>query len=651
MPSFGIRAIKPVPIPALHFNTIKRGSDMYKGGYTGKILRINLSEKTSEEVPLPPKVALDYIGGAGFGIHFLYEEITAGVDPLGPENKLIFASGPFSGTTIPCASRMAVAAKSPLTNTAAVALSGGHFPVELKFAGYDALIVEGKAEKPTYLEIKDGGVRFRNAAGLWGMSTSDCQQVIKNELKDQGVRIACIGPAGENLSRIACIINERRAAGRKGLGAVMGSKNLKAIAMRGHDSIAVASKDKLKRARGKMMGAMKESPILYSEFSKTGTPSNVDNTCALGIFPAKNWTATGEFAPVEKIGVQALRTRNVGREFCYGCPVGCSQLKLAREEPYKGALAEGPEFETMYAFGGETGIENADAIIAADRLADELGLDTISAGVTIGFAMELYEKGILKPADTGGLSLQFGNHQAMVALLKQMAFRHGLGDLLADGVKIAVEKIGQGADNYAMHVKGLELPAYDVRGAKAHGLNYATSFCGADHNRGYAFQEIFGIPVPYAVDRFASEGKGRLTKWNQDVRTATSDCPTMCVFLLDMAVASFATKNTAALMEAVTGHTYSPEDVERVGERINNLARAFNTREGFGRKEDTLPERIMKEPLRQGASKGQMISQEELDRMLDEYYLARGWNPETGAPGREKLIELGLESVADDLEL
>ena len=267
MPCFGIHVPGSLYIPALHFNSIMQGNDMFNGGYTGKILRINLTEKTSKEEPLPLNVAQDYIGGAGFGIYYLYGEV---------------------------------------------------------------------------------------------------------------------------------------AAGRKGLGAVMGAKNLKAISMRGSGSVAVASKEKLSRARGEMMGAMKESPILYSEFSKIGTPSNVDNTCALGIFPAKNWTATGEFTPLEKIGVQALKSRNVGREFCYGCPVGCSQLKLAREKPYKGTLTEGPEFETMYAFGGETGVDNADAIIAADRLADELGLDTISAGVTIGFAMELFEKGILKPSDTEG---------------------------------------------------------------------------------------------------------------------------------------------------------------------------------------------------------------------------------------------------------
>lgn len=622
---------------------------MYRGGYTGKVLRINLTESKATEEALPLEAARNFIGGAGFGIKYLYDELKAGIDPLGPENKLIFASGPFSGTAIPCASRISITAKSPLTHTIAVSLSGGYFPVELKFAGYDALIIEGKAEKPTYVWIKDGEVRFRNAKALWGMKTTDCQQVIKNELKDQNARIACIGPAGENLSKISCIINEMRAAGRKGLGAVMGSKHLKAIAIRGTGSVKIASKEKLKSAMKTMTKAMKDSPVLYTEFSKTGTPSNVDNTCALGIFPAKNWTATGEFTPVEQIGVEHLGTRNAGREFCYGCPVGCSQLRLAKSEPYSGVLTEGPEFETMYSFGGVTGVDNVDAIIAADRLADELGLDSISAGVTIAFAMELFEKGILGLKDTGDLSLHFGNHEAMLTLLRLIAYRDGLGALLADGVRVAAEQIGKGAEKYAMHVKGLELPAYDVRGAKAHGLNYATAFCGADHNRGYAFQEIFGIPIPYAVDRFTPEGKGRLTKWNQDVRTATSDCPTMCVFLLDMAMAPFATQNTADLMEAVTGLKYTPEEIERVGERINNLARAFNAREGFGRKEDTLPKRIMTEPLRSGASKGQIITPDELDHMLDEYYAARGWDRDTGNPTRKKLVELGLEYAADQL--
>ncbi len=621
----------------------------YAGGYTGKILRVNLTDKRTKEEKLPVEIARDFIGGAGFGVKFLYDEVKAGTNPLGLENKLIFAPGPFTGTTVPCASRIAITGKSPLTNAVGMCLSGGHFPAELKHAGYDVLIIEGKSEKPTYIWIKDGEVRFRDASRVWGTQTSDCQQIIKDELNDQNVRISCIGPAGEHLSKISCIINERRAAGRKGLGAVMGSKNLKAIAVLGSGSLNIASKEKFKVARGQMLKAMKESPVLYPQFANTGTPSNVDNTCALGIFPAKNWSATGKFAPVDQIGVEALETRRIGKEHCYDCPVGCSQLRLARTGPYAGILAEGPEFETLYSFGGQTGVDNMDSIIAADRLCDELGLDTISAGVTIGFAMELFEKGILTLADTGGLELNFGNHQAMNTLIRLIAFREGMGDLLSDGVKIASTRIGKGAERFAMHIKGLELPGYDVRGAKAHGLGYATAFTGADHNRGYAFQEIFGVPVPYAVDRLSIEGKGKLTKWNQDVRTATCDCPTMCVFLLDTAMAPTATENTAALMEAVTGLTLTPEEVTQVGERINNLARAFNVREGFTRADDTFPDRLMTEPLQSGASKGQLISKEDLNAMLDEYYTLRGWDLNTGIPTRKKLIELSLDYVADQL--
>ena len=623
---------------------------MYKGGYSGKVLRVNLTEQNSTVEDLPEEIAKDFIGGAGFGIKYLFDEVKGGTDALGPDNKLIFASGPFSGTTIPCASRMAVTAKSPLTGAVGMALTGGYFPVELKFAGYDALIIEGKSETPTYVWIKDGEVKFRSAKKLWGMKTTDTQQIIKNELHDQNIRIACIGPAGENQIKIACIINEWRAVGRKGLGAVMGSKNLKAIAIRGTGEVAVADKDKLKAARGEMTKAMKESPVLYPNFSKLGTSMVVDHTCAIGIFPTKNFTATGEYNPVDKIGVEVQVTRNVGSEACYGCPVSCSQLKLAKTGPYAGVLTEGPEFETMYSYGGVTGVEDIDAIIAADRMADELGFDTMSSGVTIAFAMELYEKGILTKEDTGGLELNFGNHEAMNTVLRQMAFREGIGDLLADGSRAAAERIGKGSEKYAMHVKGLELPAYDVRGAKAHGLNYATSFTGADHCRGYAFQEIFGIPVPHEVDRFAVEGKGKLTMWNQDIRTATTDAPTMCAFLLDMAVVGIAAQNTASLMEAVTDLTYTPDDVLQVGERINNLAHAFNVREGLTRADDTLPERLLTEPLKGGASKGHFISREELDQMLDEYYAERGWDVETGVPTREKLEELGLGYVTDQLK-
>jgi aldehyde:ferredoxin oxidoreductase len=624
---------------------------MVSGGYAGKVLRLNLSNRTAKEEPLSEEMARDFIGGTGFGIKYLFDEVKPGTDPLGPDNILVFAPGPFTGAGVPCASRMAVTGKSPLTGAVGMALSGGEFPTEIKYAGWDAIIIEGRAKKPTYVAITGKDVRFRDAKNCWGTLTFDCQQIIKDELNDQNVRVCCIGPAGENLSKMASIINERRAVGRKGLGAVMGSKNLKAIAIRGTEPVAIASEKEYKKARSALLKAFKESPVLYPQFSEHGTPMVTDLTGAMGVLPAKNWSATGEFVPIEGIGRDALASRKVGREHCHDCPVGCSQLRVAKTGSYAGILTEGPDFETVYAFGSVVGMTEVDPIIAADRLADQLGLDTISSGVTIAFAMELFEKGFLTLEETDGIDLSFGNDEAMIKVLRKIAFRDGLGDLLADGSLAAAKKIGKGTVKYAMQVKGLELPGYDVRALKAHGLGYATSYTGADHCRGYAFQEVFGVPIPWEVDRFAIEDKGKLTIWNQDVRTSALDCAPMCAFLLDMAVPATACQNTAALMEAVTGLSFTPEEVMKVGERVNNLAKAFNVREGFTRADDTLPERLMTEPLKAGASKGHMISREDLDTMLDEYYSLRGWDVKTGNPTRGKLTDLGLAYVADALGL
>ena len=621
---------------------------MYLGGYTGKILRIDLTEERYEIENLSSETAKKYIGGAGFAIKTLYDEVPENADALGPDNRLIFAAGPFTGTSVPCASRMAVATKSPLTQAVGMALSGGYFPAEMKFSGFDMIIIQGKAKHPTYLWISEGKVRFRKADKLWGSQTGDCQQMIKDDLGDQNIRIACIGPAGENLCNFAAIINERRAFGRKGVGTVMGSKNLKAIALRGTQKPVVASEEKLKVARAEMAKTMKNSEVLYPAFAKMGTPMVVDHTSQIGIFPLKNFSATGEIDFSGKIGMAAQGPLTVGKAHCYNCPVGCTQLKVSKKGEYAGALGE-PEFETLYSLGGMTGVENAEAIVAADRLCDELGIDSMSAGVAVAFAMELFEKGIITEDDLGGFSAQFGDHHAMIKLIRMMAFREGFGDILAGGVKLAAKKIGKGSESYAMHVKGLELPGYDVRGAKAHGLNYATAFTGADHCRGYAFQEIFDIPVPHPVDRFSAEGKGKLTVWNQDVRTATTDCPTMCGFLLDMALPGNALENTASLMEAVTGLKFTPEDVQRVGERINNVAKAFNMRQGLTKTDDTLPKRLMEEPLKAGESKGHMISRAELDQMLTEYYKERGWDPVSGTPTKEKLQSLGLEDIAEEI--
>lgn len=623
---------------------------MFKGGYMGKVLRVNLTTKkiTTEELPYP--IAKDYMGGSGFGVKYLFDEVPPDVDPLSPENKLIFANGPLAGTSAPCASRISVTTKSPLTGAVGMSLSGGYFPVELKFAGYDVLIIEGKSEEPVYLVIKDDIVGIRSAKKIWGLDTFDTQVILKQELKEQNARIACIGPAGENLSKMACIINEKRAFGRKGVGTVMGSKNLKAIAVRGTNQVPIADEEAFKKARTFMLGKMKESPVLYPEFSKFGTPMLVEATSALGIFPSENYRTTGEKSYVEGLGGEASLSRKKGSERCSGCPVGCSQLKLARgDNKYAGASSD-PEYETYYSFGGETGVDNLDSVIYADQLCDKLGLDTMSVGVTIGFAMELFERGILTLEDTKGVELKFGNDKAMIDLIKDIAYKtDGLGALLADGTKIASKKIGEGSEAYAMNIKGLELPAYDPRGAKAHGLNYATAYTGADHNRGYAIQEIFGVPFPKAVDRFEIKGKGELTKWNQDIRCATTDCPAMCGFLIDMAMNAVAQKNTADMVTSASGVIFTPEDVEKVGERVNNIARIYNISAGFTRDDDTFPERILTEPIKDGGSKGHYISREDLKVMLDEYYTARNWTMD-GVPTREKLEELGLKDGITKLE-
>jgi aldehyde:ferredoxin oxidoreductase len=610
-------------------------------GYMGKVLRINLTDQTSKTEPLPEDLARKMMGGVGFAFNYLYNEFTPRTQPLDKENLLVFAVGPLNATGAPCSNRMAVASKSPLTNTIAAAYSGGHFPDELKRAGYDVIIVEGKAEKPVYIQIQDNEVRFRPAGKFSGMITSDTQLFIKDELKDQNYRVACIGPAGERLIPMSCIVNERRAAGRKGLGAVMGSKNLKAIAIRGSQKPTVFDARAFQEARSGLLKSMKESPQLYPVFAKAGTPMVVDVLTGLGAFPIQNWTKTGEIDMVPTLGTAAQDKAITDRAFCDACPVGCSQVKLVKSGPYAGYLSEGPEFETTYSLGSNLSIDYLPAVIAGDRLCDEFGLDTISTGVAIGFGMELFEREIITLKDTEGIELKFGNHKAMIEMIRKIAFKDGLGALLSQGTKKAAEIIGKGTDQYAINVKGLELPAYDVRGAKAHGLNFATAYNGADHCRGYAFQEIFGIPIPEQVDRFAAKGKGKLTKWNQDTRCATTDCPTLCGFIMDMAIPGDACMHIGKLVSAVTGYSFDEAEVQRVGERVNNLARLFNIREGFTRKDDTFPPRLMTEKIKSGASAGAVISPEDLEIMLDEYYEARGWD-KSGKPTESKLKELGL---------
>lgn len=635
---------------------------MYTGGYTGQVLWIDLTNKQATIEPTVPELARLFLGGAGFGVKTLYDRVLPGTDPLSPQNTLVFAPGPLTGTSSPCSSRITVTARSPLTGAVGMSTSGGHFPAELKFAGFDAIVIHGQATEPTYLVIRNGKAAFRSAKGLWGTGTTDCQAFIKEDLGDQNFRVACIGPAGEHLSRIACVINERRAMGRKGIGAVMGAKRLKAIAIRGEAGLAVAHPDRFEAARRELLQRFKTSPSLYPEMSKYGTSTVVDVACELGIFPTKNYTATGLFAPMEEIGYEAQAKDIIRQNPCYNCPVACSQVRMARSGDFTGALTEGPEFESSWSLGGATGVTDVSALYWADRLCDEYGLDTMSTGATIAFAMELAERGVLSPEETDGIELRFGDHRSMIRMIHRIAHRQGFGAVLADGTMAAARQIGRGSGSYALHVKGLELPGYDVRGAKAHGLNYATAYVGADHNRGYAAQEIFGSAIPVAVDRFTVDGKAELCKWNQVMKTALCDCPTFCAFLLSDGVAFLRpveqglsdahsegrVVNLAELISAATGMEYSPRELIDVGERVNTLGRCFNLREGFSRQDDYLPDRLTEEPIPGGLSKGHLTSRRDQDVLLARYYEVYGYD-HRGVPTEERLHHLGLKEVAEDL--
>lgn len=606
-------------------------------GWAGKILRIDLSKRKILKQPLSQQLARNFVGGRGLGAKILFDELKPRTDPLSENNILIVAVGPLTGTSIPT-SRCVFVTKSPLTHAYLCSFMGGFFPAELKFAGYDALIVSGKAEEPVYIWIKDDEVEIRNAKEVWGMQTDETEKKIRQET-DPKARVACIGPAGENLVKYACVIADRRAAGRGGVGAVMASKNLKAIAVRGSGQVNIADPETFKKLRKNLFKEVTSVPQMLSRYGSSGVVSIMNE---LGVLPTRNFI-TGVFEGIEKISGETFDKFTIKKETCFSCPIGCGQVRVVKDGPYAGFETVGPEYETIVMFGSHCGNSCPEAIIAADSLCDKLGLDTMSTGYVIGFVMDLYEKGILSKEETDGLDLRFGNHQAIIEMIKKIAFKDGIGKILAEGSLGAAKKIGRGAEKYVMAVKGLEMPGYDPRGLKGHGLSIATSNRGACHNRGYATQETRGWP--WHEDRFAVKGKGRLAAINQN-RCCIIDYSIWCLFF---AFRVNFEVYTAKFLPAVTGidDFGSVDELLKIGERINNVERAFNVREGFTRKDDIFPERFLKEPMPEGNSKGQIF---EMKPMLDEYYEVRGWDLETGIPKREKLEELGLHDVAEELQ-
>jgi aldehyde:ferredoxin oxidoreductase len=606
-------------------------------GWCGKVLRVNLSQGTVASEALDPRVARDYIGARGFGIYYLTREVNPTCDPLGPQNKIIMAAGPLTGTAAPTGARYVVTTKSPLTGAITCSNSGGNFPAELKKSGHDAIILEGASPRPVYLWIGHGAAELRPAEHLWGRSVPETDELLRRET-DPKAKTAVIGPAGERKVLFAAIMNDRdRAAGRAGVGAVMGSKNLKAVAVKGDGEVSLADPEAFKTANTRYRDAFKAKTKDNPPALRThGTAITSVGTQAHGVFPTRNFQQ-GTFEGWEAIGGEELTRKYLVRpKPCFSCPIACGRVTRVPDGPFQGE-GEGPEYETVYALGSNCGVDDLAALTKANYLCNELGLDTISMGCAIACAMELFEKGALSEADSG-MPLLWGDGPTLVALTRMTAMREGFGDVLAEGSLRLAARYGR--PELAMTSKGLDFAGYDPRGVQGLGLNYATSPIGGSHMRGdTAYFELLGVPI--AVDPLTWEDKPPVVvKW-QDL-FAVIDAAGLCVFFSvrylveqDLMVKPV---GITELLNGATGAGFSPEEVERVGERIFNAERLFLVAAGFGRAQDTLPPRITREPMPSGPAKGMVCH---LEEMLVPYYRLRGWTPE-GVPTEQKLRELGL---------
>ena len=624
-------------------------------GCIGKILRVNLTSGKTTEEELKEDVSKKFLGGRGLGAKILFEELKPGIDPLSAENKLIFATGPVTGARFPGNARYVVMAKSPLTGGWGEAHAAGFFGPELKYAGYDAIIVEGKAANPVYLWVHDGTAEIKDASHLWGKIIGDVQENIRKEHGDERIRVAAIGPGGENLVKFACVISDlHRAAGRCGLGAVMGSKKLKAVAVRGTQKIKIADEERLKNLAKKAVKEVMDGK--GKGLHDNGTNGGLDALNASGRLPTQNFRKCS-FEGSDKItGETMTKTILKKRWTCYACPVACIRV-VETKEPYEvDPRYGGPEYETVAAFGSLCMNDNLVAIAKANELCNKYTIDTMSTGVVVAFAMECYEKGLITREDTDGIDLTWGNHEAIIQLVEKIAKREGIGDILAEGVMRAAEKIGKGADTFALHIKGQEIPMHEPRGKKGVGLSYAISNRGACHlqaphdddfldERNLA-PEIGLFPTIAPRHRtYAGREKVQLVKIGEDVYSLF-DCLVVCKSTAYPNGISIET--LVGIINSVTGWSAPPMELITVGERVVNLCRAFNVREGITRNDDRLPSRLM-EPLPEGLYKGEAIPKETLDKMLDYYYEMRGWNVTTGIPSKKKLEELGLGYVAEEL--
>jgi aldehyde:ferredoxin oxidoreductase len=606
-------------------------------GWIGKILCVDLASGACDGCSTEPSVAKDYIGGRGLGIYYLNKLVEPKCDPLSPDNALVMATGPLTGTGAPTGARYMVMTKSPLTGAITCSNSGGRFPTEFKRAGYDAIIFTGRSKTPVYLWLDRGKAELRRADDLWGKDTHETTDRLLAET-DTNARVACIGPAGEKRVLFASIMNDKhRAAGRSGVGAVMGSKNLKAVVVKGKGRIPLADADRFKAFNKHILDTFKEG-ITETPLGLTvnGTAGVVMATQNFGVLPTKNWQQ-GTFDGWEKIHGEELTRRFLKKNSaCYSCPIGCGR-KTVVDDPRFAGEGEGPEYETIYAMGSNCLIDDLAAITKANYICNEMGMDTITMGATIACAMELVDRGYLKEEEVGR-SLKWGDAEALVELVRMTATREGFGDLLAGGSYRLAKRYGH--PELAPVSKKQEFPGYEPRGSQAMGLAYATSPIGGSHMRGDpAYFELFG--VPQSMDPLQWKGKAKVTKAYQDL-SAIIDAAGLCIFF---AVRNLAAKDLGVApvgileyLNAATGADYTLEELMLAGERIINAERLFLAKAGFSRKDDSLPKRLTETPAPTGPAKGMVCH---LNEMLDDYYKVQGWT-ENGIPKKEVLGRLGL---------
>ena len=619
-------------------------------GFAGAYLRVNLTTGKVEKLTLPVEWAEDYLGGNGIGTKILWDEVPSTVDPLGRDNKLIVAAGPLCGGLMPNASRLEIVAKSPLTGIYGDANAGGHFAPKLKFAGYDLVVFEGAASAPVYLMIDDDRVELRDAAHLWGKGGVETEQIIQRENRDPDLKTVVIGQAGENLVRVAAIMASfNRHAARCGLGAVMGAKKLKAVAVRGTQDLRIADPEGHRTIAFKMHSEIRGNEF-FEGVHRFGTSGLVSLMHPMGRFPTKNFQY-GSFDGFQEISGEILREENIVRDIgCYNCPVGCDKIYSVKSGEFAGTTTSSLEYESLNALGAGVLNRNLSGLIKANVLCDDWGLDTISAGRAIAFAMELVEKEILSPEECEGLDMTWGNCSTLIELLRRITFREGyLGNLLAEGAARAAKIIGRGAERYAMHVKGQSIPAQDGRAQQSMGLAHVTSSRGADHLKafpvidetGYASEAVrrYGTQyLPELVDPLATRYKAMLVKDGEDYGAVVDSCGN-CKSGGTFVMAEVYWEEQAEAIRTMTGMPMDAQRLKAIGERIYNLQRCYNILHGITRADDVLPWRFTKVPSPSGNAKGSVCH---LDVMLPEYYALRGWDPETGLPLPETLARLGL---------